>query len=528
MLSFAKQYGMNTKSLLELKNKSGETIVHLSAARHAVDVFKGIIAIAIAEGVTPKTVLEHKTQSSETILHLAVAQADDVKKLEYIVTLAQQSGVELKSLLEQRQYLGCMVGHLAAAYGSTHTLCYILDLVVTAGMDLTLYINQKDTGGLNRDGLTRTGGGVTLVHYAIANKNHDVFYYLIDRATQLGLNLKALLEQKTNLGSSVFHIAAEHKRVDIICYLLKEHPSLAKQCWCPDKRGKSPQNLAPAEMSPKPDDIRDSALLEATHHILNRVANPCDLALLLAFRKEWRDLFPKIGLDKVKILAKNPQWLPESLHAIVDIFLLSAQFNVFEAFALKDNVVSKTTLNELLMSATHVTSDIPSIRFFTSVEPPLQVDLRQFLSQISDDTLNIQQLLCLKVIINDYERHRIDRSRITDLLSQKLLSSSTLSQLSQPCSATLSFSDLMQSVIDNEYVPHYTSQTCPACTHVSKENRRTQAEFACVSCDYVNHADLVGAINILRAGHAQLACEVSVDVSHASSRNQLSTVLILL
>ncbi|MCX7114431.1 MAG: transposase, partial [Gammaproteobacteria bacterium] len=73
--------------------------------------------------------------------------------------------------------------------------------------------------------------------------------------------------------------------------------------------------------------------------------------------------------------------------------------------------------------------------------------------------------------------------------------------------------------------PHYTSQTCPACTHVSKENRRTQAEFACVSCDYVNHADLVGAINILRAGHAQLACEVSVDVSHASSRNQLSTVL---
>ncbi len=54
-----------------------------------------------------------------------------------------------------------------------------------------------------------------------------------------------------------------------------------------------------------------------------------------------------------------------------------------------------------------------------------------------------------------------------------------------------------------------TSRTCPACGHVSAENRQTQAKFACVECGYENNADLVGAINVLRAGHARLACEVS-------------------
>lgn len=54
--------------------------------------------------------------------------------------------------------------------------------------------------------------------------------------------------------------------------------------------------------------------------------------------------------------------------------------------------------------------------------------------------------------------------------------------------------------------PQYTSQTCPVCGHVSKDNRMTQAEFRCTNCGYENNADLVGAMNVLRAGHAQLAC----------------------
>lgn len=54
--------------------------------------------------------------------------------------------------------------------------------------------------------------------------------------------------------------------------------------------------------------------------------------------------------------------------------------------------------------------------------------------------------------------------------------------------------------------PHHTSQTCPACNHVSKDNRQTQAKFLCVDCDYENHADVVGAINVLARGHRVLAC----------------------
>lgn len=57
--------------------------------------------------------------------------------------------------------------------------------------------------------------------------------------------------------------------------------------------------------------------------------------------------------------------------------------------------------------------------------------------------------------------------------------------------------------------PQNTSRTCPACGQVSADNRRTQSRFECVDCGFEENADVVGAINILRAGHARLACEVS-------------------
>ncbi len=54
--------------------------------------------------------------------------------------------------------------------------------------------------------------------------------------------------------------------------------------------------------------------------------------------------------------------------------------------------------------------------------------------------------------------------------------------------------------------PQYTSQTCPCCGHVSKDNRQTQAKFECVECGFEENADLVGAINILARGQRVLAC----------------------
>lgn len=57
--------------------------------------------------------------------------------------------------------------------------------------------------------------------------------------------------------------------------------------------------------------------------------------------------------------------------------------------------------------------------------------------------------------------------------------------------------------------PQNTSRTCPCCGHVSADNRKTQAKFRCETCGFEENADVVGAINILRAGYARLACEVS-------------------
>jgi putative transposase len=59
--------------------------------------------------------------------------------------------------------------------------------------------------------------------------------------------------------------------------------------------------------------------------------------------------------------------------------------------------------------------------------------------------------------------------------------------------------------------PHHTSQTCPCCGHVSKDNRQTQTKFLCVDCGYEHHADVVGAMNVLERGHRLLACGEKVQ-----------------
>ena len=54
--------------------------------------------------------------------------------------------------------------------------------------------------------------------------------------------------------------------------------------------------------------------------------------------------------------------------------------------------------------------------------------------------------------------------------------------------------------------PHHTSQRCSGCGHTDPKNRKSQSVFHCVACGLRMHADLNAAKNILRAGHARLAC----------------------
>ncbi|SIO00879.1 RNA-guided endonuclease InsQ/TnpB family protein [Nitrosomonas cryotolerans] len=61
--------------------------------------------------------------------------------------------------------------------------------------------------------------------------------------------------------------------------------------------------------------------------------------------------------------------------------------------------------------------------------------------------------------------------------------------------------------------PQYTSQTCPGCQHVSRDNRKSQSAFECTECGFKANADLVGALNVLERGHRLLACGVETLVS---------------
>ena len=59
----------------------------------------------------------------------------------------------------------------------------------------------------------------------------------------------------------------------------------------------------------------------------------------------------------------------------------------------------------------------------------------------------------------------------------------------------------------------YTSQRCSVCGHVAPENRKTQAEFACLACGHSENADLNAAKNIRNAGIALLKQGPREDVA---------------
>jgi transposase len=72
--------------------------------------------------------------------------------------------------------------------------------------------------------------------------------------------------------------------------------------------------------------------------------------------------------------------------------------------------------------------------------------------------------------------------------------------------------------------PRNTSITCPQCRYVAKENRVSQALFRCGACKFQEHADFVGALNVLRAGHARLACAETSPAYGASGQEPTDAI----
>ena len=48
--------------------------------------------------------------------------------------------------------------------------------------------------------------------------------------------------------------------------------------------------------------------------------------------------------------------------------------------------------------------------------------------------------------------------------------------------------------------PRYTSQMCSKCGHTEKDNRKSQASFECLKCNYAVNADINAALNIMAVG----------------------------
>ena len=61
--------------------------------------------------------------------------------------------------------------------------------------------------------------------------------------------------------------------------------------------------------------------------------------------------------------------------------------------------------------------------------------------------------------------------------------------------------------------PRYTSQKCSNCGHTVKENRLSQAQFACMQCGHSENADINAAKNILAVGHTVLSLQPKVALA---------------
>ncbi|MHA1596780.1 MAG: transposase, partial [Candidatus Asgardarchaeia archaeon] len=53
-----------------------------------------------------------------------------------------------------------------------------------------------------------------------------------------------------------------------------------------------------------------------------------------------------------------------------------------------------------------------------------------------------------------------------------------------------------EGVVVEEIKPNYTSQTCPRCGHVGKENWRGYVYFRCTKCGYEADRGRVASLNI--------------------------------
>ena len=110
------------------------------------------------------------------------------------------------------------------------------------------------------------------------------------------------------------------------------------------------------------------------------------------------------------------------------------------------------------------------------------------------------------------------RSRITARRPQRAtLHSWSFAQLQ----AFLAYKARLSGIPVHRVDPRNTSRLCPACGHIDKANRRTQAVFYCTSCGLAGPADVIAAGNIARrAAVNQPNCPASARATGSTQTSQ--------
>ncbi len=134
---------------------------------------------------------------------------------------------------------------------------------------------------------------------------------------------------------------------------------------------------------------------------------------------------------------------------------------------------------------------------------------KDFVHQVSNDISKNHVVVC----IEDLQVKNISKSATKKVAQKSGMNRSILDASPFELRRQLEYKTQWQGGLLVPVPPQNTSRKCPECGHVSAENRKSQAKFVCVECEFSANADFVGAVNIREAGLASLACsQPSSDV----------------
>jgi putative transposase len=127
---------------------------------------------------------------------------------------------------------------------------------------------------------------------------------------------------------------------------------------------------------------------------------------------------------------------------------------------------------------------------------------KDFVHKVSNDISKNHAV----VVIEDLQVKNISKSATKKVAQKSGLNRSILDASPFALHRQLEYKTQWQGGLLVPVPPQNTSRKCPECGHVSAENRKSQAKFVCVECEFSANADFVAAVNIREAGLASLAC----------------------